>query len=126
MRGKRVTSYPFSVGALRVAIEALRYAERAEKKNRDKKLPSRESILALGELFNNNLTSPLDVITTSACVLLLSQPSRIGELVDVERDCVVFKEDVDGGQRMFLRWYADKGFGSDTTKTRYNRHGVFS
>ncbi|MGP9551387.1 hypothetical protein [Halomonas sp. AOP42-D1-22] len=85
-----------------------------QKKNRDKKLPSRESILALGELFNNNLTSPLDVITTSACVLLLSQPSRIGELVDVERDCVVFKEDVDGGQRMFLRWYAEKGFGATT------------
>ncbi|WP_336269974.1 hypothetical protein [Vreelandella arctica] len=85
-----------------------------QKKNRDKKLPSRESILALGELFNNDLASPLDVITTSACVLLLSQPSRIGELVDVELDCVLFKEDVYGGQRMFLRWYAEKGFGATT------------
>lgn len=83
-----------------------------QKKNRDTKMPSRESILALGELFNNDLTSPLDIITTSACVLLLSQPSRIGELADVERDCVVFKEDADGGQRMFLRWYAEKGFGA--------------
>ncbi|MEL7614546.1 hypothetical protein AAGW18_18755 [Vreelandella titanicae] len=83
-----------------------------QKKNRNKKMPSRESILALGELFNNALASPLDIITTSACVFLLSQPSRIGELVDVERDCVVFKEDVDGGQRMFLRWYAEKGFGA--------------
>ena len=83
-----------------------------QKKNRNKKMPSRESILALGELFNNDLASPLDIITTSACVFLLSQPSRIGELVDVERECVVFKEDVDGGQRMFLRWYAEKGFGA--------------
>ncbi|MGO1690937.1 MAG: hypothetical protein ACTHYL_11720 [Halomonas sp.] len=83
-----------------------------QKKNCDKKMPSRESILALGELFNNDLTSPLDIITTSACALLLSQPSRIGELVDVESDCVVFKEDADGGQRMFLRWYAEKGFGA--------------
>lgn len=83
-----------------------------QRKNRDKKMPSRESILALGELFNNNLASPLDIITTSACALLLSQPSRIGELVDVESDCVVFKENANGDQRMFLRWYAEKGFGS--------------
>ena len=78
----------------------------------EKKLPSRESILALGELFNNNLTNPLDIVVTSVCVLLLSQPGRIGELADVERDCIVFKEKEDGGQRMFLRWYAEKGFGA--------------
>jgi len=60
------------------------------------------------------LSSPLDIITVSACALLLSQPSRIGELVDVERDCVVFKEDDKGGRRMFLRWYAEKGFGATT------------
>lgn len=83
-----------------------------QKRNREKKMPSRESILALGELANNESASALDIITTSACILLLSQPSRIGELVDVEHDCVVFKEDVDGGQRMFLRWHAEKGFGA--------------
>lgn len=85
-----------------------------QKENREKKMPSRESILALGELFNNDLVSKLDIITISACGLLLSQPSRIGELVDVECDCVVFKEDAVGGQRMFLRWYAEKGFGATT------------
>ena len=85
-----------------------------QRQNRDKKLPSRESIRALGELFNNDLTSPLDIITVSACALLLSQPSRVGELADVERDCVLFKGDADGGQRMFLRWYAEKGFGAMT------------
>lgn len=84
------------------------------KENRDKKLPSNESILALGELFNNDLTSPLDIITLSACALLLSQPSRISELADVEHDCIVFKEDADGGKRMFLRWFAEKGFGATT------------
>ncbi len=83
-----------------------------QRRNRDKKLPSPESIRALGELFNNELTSPLDIITVSACAILLSQPSRIGELADVERNCVVFKDDADGGQRMFLRWYAEKGFGA--------------
>jgi hypothetical protein len=85
-----------------------------QKENSDKKLPSSESILALGELFNNDLTSSLDITTLSACALLLSQPSRIGELPDVECDCLVFKEDADGGKRMFLRWYAEKGFGATT------------
>lgn len=83
-----------------------------QRKNREKKLPSPESIRALGELFNNELTSPLDIITVSACAILLSQPSRLGELADVERNCVVFKDGADGGQRMFLRWYAEKGFGA--------------
>lgn len=83
-----------------------------QQKNRENKLPSRASILALGELFNNDLTSPLDIITVTACALLLSQPSRVGELPDVEHDCIVFKDDVDGGQRMFLRWYSEKGFGA--------------
>lgn len=87
---------------------------REQRINRDKKLPSSESIRALGELFNNELTSPLDIITVSACALLLSQPSRIGELADVERNCVMFKDDAEGGQRMFLRWYAEKGYGATT------------
>lgn len=96
----------------------LRYKSRTslkeQRENHDKKLPSRESILALGELFNNDLSSPLDIVTVSACALLLSQPSRIGELADVEHDCVLFKESAEGSQRMFLRWYAEKGFGATT------------
>ena len=83
-----------------------------QREDREKKLPSRESILALGELFNNNLTDPLDIVITSACALLLSQPARVGELVDVECDPIVFKENDNGSQRMFLRWYAEKGFGA--------------
>ncbi|WP_020410301.1 hypothetical protein [Hahella ganghwensis] len=83
-----------------------------QKLDREKKLPSRESILALGELFNNKLTDPLDIVITSACGLLLSQPGRIGELADVECAPIVFKEHKGVGQRMFLRWYAEKGFGA--------------
>lgn len=83
-----------------------------QRRNRKEKLPSRESILALGELFNNNLTSPLDITTVSACAVLLSQPSRIGELADVEHDCIIFKDNPNGSQRMFLRWYSEKGFGA--------------
>ena len=85
-----------------------------QKKNREKKLPSREALQVLGELFNNDLTNPLDIVVTSACALLLSQSARVGELADVERDCIVLKESDDEGQRMFLRWYAEKGYGATT------------
>ncbi|MBB3231155.1 hypothetical protein [Halomonas stenophila] len=110
MRAKGLLATPFRWSSpLRIKSSG---TLKEQRENHDKKLPSREAIIALGELFNNDLASPLDIITTSACVLLLSQPSRVGELADIERDFVVFKEGANGGQRMFLRWYAEKGFGA--------------
>lgn len=79
-----------------------------QKQDRKQKLPTPEAIKALGEVFNNKLTRPLDIVVTSACALLLSAPSRVGELADVELDCLVFKLDTQGNHRMFLRWYAEK------------------
>ena len=79
-----------------------------QKTDREQKLPAPEAIKALGEVFNNDLTRPLDIVVTSACALLLSAPSRVGELADVELKCLVFKEDTQGNRRMFLRWYAEK------------------
>lgn len=79
-----------------------------QKQDREQKLPSPEAIKALGEVFTNELTRPLDIVVTSACALLLSAPSRVGELADIELDCLVFKEDPRGNRRMFLRWYAEK------------------
>lgn len=79
-----------------------------QRADREQKLPNPEAIKALGEVFNNELTRPLDIVVTSACALLLSAPSRVGELADVELDCLVFKKDTQGNQRMFLRWYAEK------------------
>ncbi len=79
-----------------------------QKADREQKLPNPEAIRALGVVFNNELTMPLDIVVTSACALLLSAPSRVGELPDVELDCLVFKEDTQGNPRMFLRWYAEK------------------
>ncbi|EDM46415.1 hypothetical protein [Marinobacter algicola] len=79
-----------------------------QKVDRQQKLPSREVIYALGEIFNNEMTRALDIVVTSACALLLSAPSRVGELADVELDCLVFKENASGHRRMFLRWYAEK------------------
>ena len=79
-----------------------------QKADREQKLPSPEAIKAVGEMFTNELISPLDIVVTSACALLLSAPNRVGELADVELDCLVVKEDANGNHRMFLRWYAEK------------------
>jgi hypothetical protein len=79
-----------------------------QKADREEKLPNPEAIKALGEVFTNELTRPLDIVVTSACALLLSAASRVGELADVELHCRVFKEDTHGNRRMFLRWYAEK------------------
>lgn len=79
-----------------------------QKQDREQKLPSPDAIRALGEVFSNELTRPLDIVVTSACALLLSAPNRVGELADLELDCLVFKEDTRGNRRMFLRWYAEK------------------
>ena len=79
-----------------------------QKADREQKLPNPEAIKALGEVFNNKLTRPLDIVVTSACALLLSTHSRAGELPDLPLDCVLFKEDDQGNRRMFLRWYAEK------------------
>jgi hypothetical protein len=59
-------------------------------------------------VFTNELTSDLDIVVTSACALLLSAPSRVGELADLPLDFLVFKEDAQGNRRMFLRWCAEK------------------
>lgn len=79
-----------------------------QRADREQKLPDPEAIKALGEVFANELTNPLDIVVTSASALLLSAASRVGELADVELNCKVFKEDAQGNQRMFLRWYAEK------------------
>ncbi|KPZ20693.1 hypothetical protein ALQ62_01392 [Pseudomonas coronafaciens pv. zizaniae] len=79
-----------------------------QKEDREQKLPNPEAIKALGEVFTNELTSDLDIVVTSACALLLSAPSRVGELADLPLDFLLFKEDAQGNRRMFLRWYAEK------------------
>ncbi|TDV42347.1 hypothetical protein EC919_11865 [Pseudomonas graminis] len=79
-----------------------------QREDREQKLPNPEAIRVLGEVFTNELTSDLDIVVTSACVLLLSAPSRVGELADLPLDFLLFKEDAQGNRRMFLRWYAEK------------------
>ncbi|MGB4074138.1 hypothetical protein [Pseudomonas sp.] len=106
MRDKKLLKSDFRwTSPLRLKPTGTLKQQRADRKQ---KLPNPEAIKALGEVFNNELTRPLDIVVTSACALLLSAPSRVGELADVELACLVFKEDTQGNQRMFLRWYAEK------------------
>ena len=79
-----------------------------QKADREQKLPNPDAINVLGQVFSNELISPLDIVVTSACALLLSVPSRVGELADVELNCLEFKKGTQGNRRMFLRWYAEK------------------
>ena len=109
MKKKKLLHTPFRWSS--PFLYKLRGTLKQQRIDRQTKLPSHESIKALGEIFHNNLTSPIDVITTSACAFLLSQPSRVGELADLPLDCIVYRVGGDGSQRMFLRWYSEKGFG---------------
>ncbi|MAZ88373.1 MAG: hypothetical protein CL693_12090 [Cellvibrionaceae bacterium] len=80
--------------------------------DRNKKMPSDDSLIALGEIFHANPTSFLDIVVTSSVALLLSAPARIGELAYVTHD--VSFDDVDpvtGESQLYLRWYGLKGFG---------------
>lgn len=88
--------------------ESQRGTLKQQREDREQKLPNPEAIRALGEVFTNGLTSDLDIVVTSGCALLLSAPSRVGELADLPLDFLVFKEDGQGNRRMFLRWYAEK------------------
>lgn len=71
------------------------------------KLPSPESIEAMGYIFAHS-KSASDLITTSACAILLSAPSRVSELMDLSVDCEIWrKSGVD--DKYGLRWNASKG-----------------
>ncbi|MFW7523768.1 hypothetical protein ACODM8_06460 [Vibrio ostreicida] len=76
--------------------------------NAEKKLPDDKALKALGEIFNHSALTSLDAVVVSACALMLSVPSRVGELPDVPHKCKFFRQDEDGNDRMFLRWYSEK------------------
>lgn len=107
---KKLLTYP--IRWINPLPKRKKYTLEDQRRNSIKRLPSPEAIHALGELFNNKLSSPLDIVTVSACALLLCQPGRIGELADVEHDLIVFKEGINGKKRMFLRWFSEKGYGA--------------
>lgn len=77
-----------------------------------KKLPSDESLVALGEIFHAQPTSLLDIMVSSSAALLLCAPSRISELAYVTHNVDHVEIDTATGEaQLYLRWYGVKGFG---------------
>lgn len=94
---------------------------RGHRKNKEaaaKKMPFPAALDAIAEIWTNNPESPRDLFVTSNCVILLSQPSRVGELNLIPYDCLPpeFESDQISGEGeeekpLFIKWYAQKGFG---------------
>jgi hypothetical protein len=81
------------------------------KKERDKLLPSDESVAALMELFNNYSKDPDDIFITCVFALLTCAPSRAGEILNLSLDCEIY--DFDSKNRPVYGWRFEgsKGFG---------------
>lgn len=67
----------------------------------------------MAELFANDLQEPRDRFTTSIFALLMCAPSRVTEVQDLPVNCLHAEIDSKGVERLGLRFYAGKGYGSD-------------
>jgi len=81
------------------------------KKEHKKNMPSLKALDALAEIWSSKPTDVRDIYVTSNSVILLSQPSRVGELNSLSVDPIVYKTTSSGVEEMFLNWYGQKGFG---------------
>jgi len=88
------------------------------RRNREKKRPRQEALDALAEIYANNYTDDYTRFTTATSLLMLSQPSRIGEIMQLRFDCDdIPKEylkyiDKDGNKNIGygFRYNAEKGY----------------
>lgn len=83
------------------------------KRKRTEKLPKEHWLEAMAEMFANDLVGPRDCFTTSVFALLMCAPSRITEVQDLPVNCLHLETDYKGVERLGLRFYAGKGYGSD-------------
>ena len=84
---------------------------------RQKRLPEDDAIFALADIFNRDLDVTdarvqMDIVTTSACALLMSAPSRGQEIFRLPVNLVFKETDKFGQEQMGLRLHASKGFGA--------------
>lgn len=91
---------------LRVGIRLNRIGKEYEEK-RKKKLPTDETLRALGDAFRI-ARDPRDVLITSVGVLLLSAPNRICEVLTLPAECE-FADSSQGKEWYALRWWPAKG-----------------
>ncbi|WP_313551695.1 integrase [Pseudomonas sp.] len=83
------------------------------KQKRAEKLPKEFVLEAMAEMFANDFMAARDRFTTSIFALLMCAPSRISEVKDLPLDCLYSEVDSKGVERIGLRFYAGKGYGSD-------------
>ncbi|HGP0169605.1 TPA: integrase [Pseudomonas aeruginosa] len=83
------------------------------KRKRAEKLPEDRWLEAMAEMFANDLVSARDRFTTSVFALLMCAPSRVSEVQDLPVNCLHPDTDDKGVERLGLRFYAGKGYGSD-------------
>ncbi|WP_243055748.1 integrase [Pseudomonas sp. BP01] len=83
------------------------------KRKRAEKLPEDHWLEAMAEMFANDLVSARDRFTTSVFALLMCAPSRVSEVQDLPVNCLHPEADDKGVERLGLRFYAGKGYGSD-------------
>lgn len=83
------------------------------KAKREKKMPAQSRLVAMGEMFANDLQAPRDRYTTSIFALCMCAPSRISEVDDLPLNCLHWGTDDEGVKRLGLRFYAGKGYESD-------------
>lgn len=83
------------------------------KRKRAEKLPEDHWLEAMAEMFANDLVDARDRFTTSVFALLMCAPSRVSEVQDLPVNCLHLETDGNGVERLGLRFYAGKGYGSD-------------
>lgn len=77
-------------------------------RRRAEKLPSRETLAALGTIFDQ-ATDTRDVVISSAIALLCCAPGRVCEVVTIQNHSEVWLDNGDGTKDLGLRWYPGKG-----------------
>lgn len=91
----------------------IHHLDSGAKKKRDDKMPAERLLEAMAEMFCNNLKDSRDRFTTSIFALCMCAPSRITEVQELPVNCLHREIDSKGVERLGLRFYAGKGFGSD-------------
>ena len=88
--------------------DTVRTGEKA-KKRREEKLPNKDALNALAEIFSGKPTTPRDIFTSSVCAMLLCAPSRVSEVLSLPVDCEVWETKRDGSKAYGWRFQPGKG-----------------
>ncbi|MFK5893996.1 MAG: hypothetical protein QM504_12315 [Pseudomonadota bacterium] len=82
-------------------------------KNREKKLPDENALLALADIFvlGESQLSPRDILLSSSIPILLAAPARGSELFYLKADCLHEDTDRNGKKVLGIKWYSGKGYG---------------